>query len=247
MKKLLLLTLLSFAALLSAQTESLQENGIPIRQGLNIEWSRAADSVSGGVVYVWSDTERGGRDVYAQKMDASGNQCWDGDTTTEGIQPVLVDGKANRQEDPVIITTSDGGTVIVWIDFNLDSNGDVFAQKLDANGQKLWAVGGVPLCRNTEIQNNLNIVPDANGGAYVVWEDNRGVGVDIYGSHISGDGAIATGWNADGNQLAGGNGTQSTTTFWNDTTGGAVLAYVDNTNQNYTLHAMHISPDGTIG
>lgn len=246
MKKLLLLLLLTIAGALAAQTALLTDNGLPIRQGYNIEWTRAADSVDGGVVYVWSDTAEGGRDLYAQKVDAAGNSVWDGDNATAGQQPVTVDNKLNRQEDPVVIGTTDGGVIVAWVEYCYDSNGDIFAQKLDANGNKLWNGDGVALCRNNNSQLSLNIVPDAAGGAYIVWEDGRGVGGDIYGTHVTANGTVATGWTTDGSPLATGYGTQGSTTLWQDEQGGAVMGYLSQAGQDYSLYAIRMAPDGTI-
>ena len=45
-----------------------QENGIPIRQGVHIEWQRTlCPGESGSMIFVWSDTRYGSRNVFAQK------------------------------------------------------------------------------------------------------------------------------------------------------------------------------------
>ena len=44
------------------------------------------------MIFAWSDTRYGGRDVYAQKVDQFGNQLWG----SEGVPIVLAPG---RQED----------------------------------------------------------------------------------------------------------------------------------------------------
>ena len=53
------------------------DNGLPVRQGYHIEWYRGGDIDSdGNMIIVWSDTRTSSRDIYAQKVDESGNMFW---------------------------------------------------------------------------------------------------------------------------------------------------------------------------
>ena len=52
------------------------DNGVAIRQGVHIEWQRTAD-MDNNLIFAWSDTRKGGRDVYAQKVDSQGQKLWD--------------------------------------------------------------------------------------------------------------------------------------------------------------------------
>ena len=241
MKFQLLLVALLLGTILCAQSEYVvwQDNGIPIRQGENIEWSRAADVLTdGNIVYVWSDTKLGDRDLWAQKMNSDGDRLW-GDT------PVLIDNKIDRQEDPVIIATTDGGCIVAWVEFANEIGGDIYAQKLDTNGNRQWAEGGVPLCTATGIQISLNIVPDTSGGAFIIWLDSRNAGgADIYGVHVDASGSNL--WAEDGIVLAGGEGEQSGHTFWEDGQGGAIMAYINSYLSETDLYVLRVLGDGTI-
>ena len=78
------------------------DNGTAIRQGYHIEWQRTADvGSSGEVIFAWSDTRDGGRDIYALKIDENGNVAdgWD----INGQIVVKADG---RQEDPQLVNDS---------------------------------------------------------------------------------------------------------------------------------------------
>ena len=87
-----------------------QGQDFAIRQGVNIEWFRSGTTTDDGVVYTWSDTREGGRDLFAQMVDENGNNLW-------GDDGLLIDNKTDRQEDPVVIGTTDNCVVIAWIDF----------------------------------------------------------------------------------------------------------------------------------
>ena len=229
-------------SILDSQENLWQDNGIAIRQGSNIEWARAGAELSdGSVVYTWSDTRNGDRDVYAQRIDNNGNFLWN-------ENGVLVNGEINRQEDPVVINTQDTSVVIAWVDFRNEEAGDVYCQKLDSAGELLWDATGVPLCLSEDVQITLNIVNDTEGGAYILWYDHRNPGgVDIYGTHILVNGSIATGWDSNGNPLAAESGDQNQHTFWADGSGGAILVWHDTreaTNPN--IYAQRILSDGTL-
>ena len=46
------------------------DNGVPVRQGIHIEWQRTgANGNPGEMIFAWSDTRFGGRDNYAKKIE----------------------------------------------------------------------------------------------------------------------------------------------------------------------------------
>ena len=241
MKNIYFLLFLLTAVTLSAQIQ--WTNEVSVRRGENIEWYRSSAPVDGNcVVYTWSDTRNGDRDVWVQKMDSNGNEIWN-------VGGVLVNGEINRQEDPVVIHTGSGEVIIAWIDFRNEDAGDVYAQKLDANGNLQWNTAGVPLCLADDIQITLNIIPDENGGAFIIWLDDRNNngGSDIYGTRILSDGSIATGWVTNGNAIISESAVQSQHTFWEDGSGGGILAWHDERNANdKNIYIQRISSNGNL-
>lgn len=210
----LIILLLAVAALLPAALQ--WDNPVALRQGVNIEWFRTGtESGDGGAVYVWSDTKLGERDLWAQKVDASGNMVWG--------QPLLVDGKPDRQEDPVITRTSDGNYIIAWIDFSDDLDGNVYAQKISESGQLLWPDGGKPVCAIPSMQLGLNMEADENGGAFVVWGDSRNPSKDLYAQRLSASGDPL--WTVNGIPVANGAGDEVQNTMLPDGQGGMIIGY----------------------
>ncbi|MCD4818585.1 MAG: T9SS type A sorting domain-containing protein [Candidatus Cloacimonetes bacterium] len=250
MKKLLLVvTMLITLSSMFAQIQW-DPAGIPIRQGVNIEWARSSVTLEdGGIVYVWSDTRRGARDAWIQKVDVNGNLLWgeqsEGEDWKEGI---LVNGEINRQEDIVVIDAGNNELIVAWVDFRHEDAGDIYAQKIGSDGSLLWDVAGVPLCLADDIQISLNIVTDDDGGAYVIWLDSRNSGgEDIYGTHITHEGSIATGWVEDGSPIVDVGGSQNQHTFWEDGQGGAIVVWHDERDpDNENLYMQRIGNDGSL-
>ncbi len=236
MKKLAIIIALAFGIGLLSATLA-WDTAVAIRQGVNIEWFRTGiDTPDGGAIYVWSDTKLGERDLWAQKVDASGNLVWG--------EPVLVDGKADRQEDPVITRTSDNNYIIAWIDFSQDLDGDVFAQKINAQGQLLWPAGGKPVCVNTGVQIALNMEADNDGGAFIVWVDDRNPSKDLYGQRLNSSGSPV--WQVNGIPIANGTGDEIQNTMLPDGQGGMIIAYTHSYVGADDLFAKRFDASGTM-
>lgn len=212
--------------------------GQPIRQGHHIEWQRAGYvDANGYTLMVWSDTRTGDRDVFAQLVEPDGDFApgW----------PVHVVNFPYRQEDPEPIVT-DGGFIVTWIDFRFDSTGDVFAQKLDYAGNKLWAPEGVVVdTHNTSMVNETTMrgATDGAGGAIIAFEDTRrGDAGDIFAQRILANGT--RGW---ANLLAVTDqpGPQNGITADTDGQGGLIVGWNDSRNDG-NIYTAKITNTGTL-
>jgi len=85
------------------------------------------------------------------------------------------------QEDPAIVSDGAGGAIIVWSHINTQR--DIFAQRLDGDGIALWTVNGVAVCAASGEQLDPAIASDGAGGAIIVWEDNRSTNTIIFESN----------------------------------------------------------------
>ena len=89
------------------------DDGFPVRQAGHIEWQRSgAVGNDGEMIFVWSDTRDGVRDMYANKIDMNGNLIWG----NLGVPIVIAPG---RQEDPITVSDDNGGAFVVWVDYDL--------------------------------------------------------------------------------------------------------------------------------
>ncbi|MGD9141096.1 MAG: hypothetical protein PVJ42_06100, partial [bacterium] len=72
---------------------------------------------------------------------------------------------------PEIAPDGEGGAIIVFIRYAADQ--DIYAQRVDAWGNLLWTPGGVAVCTASDNQFQPRIVADGEGGAIIVWRDDR--------------------------------------------------------------------------
>ena len=164
------------------------ENGIPVRQGYHIEWFRSGDIDSDGkMIIAWSDTRTSSRDVYAQKVDGSGNTYW-----TENGK--IIAGGDGRQEDPIFISDNSGGGFISWRSYTNDPvYGELYAQYIDSDGNTHWVDKLISGDSKIRVNSQQNMCSDRQGGVYVTWyADATGDDGNYYGVHLKSDGSATT-------------------------------------------------------
>jgi len=138
---------------------------------------------SGGAVVVWQETDGVNYYVKAQRVDSAGGFPW-------GLLGIVVSSGLAPKEFPK--TVNDGGMfMITWYDFR-NGNCDIYAQRLDINGNIAsgWDVNGSTVTLAIGDQKEPKIVPDGFGGAIIVWMDLRDPVryPDIYAQRISSGG-----------------------------------------------------------
>jgi hypothetical protein len=137
------------------------------------------------------------------------------------------------------IVASDGSLIMTWSDTR-NSIRDIYAQKIDSDGNYLWGAGGAVVVDVDGRQEDPLIVPDDAGGAYIIWRDYRDENYygDIYAQHLDTDGNIL--WDTDGVPLSNQSGEQSSHNLCIDGTGGAYAVWVDK-NGSGTYQGTHLS------
>lgn len=136
---------------------------------------------NGNAIVVWHESRGGNPDIFAQKLDVSGNRLWDADVRVNS------DSQGGYQSTPVVATDESGNAIIVWSD---DRGGeDIYTQKLDSNGNKLW---GNDIRVNSDItfqdQWNAAIAIGGSGEAIIAWHDERNGDPDIYAQILDASG-----------------------------------------------------------
>ena len=144
------------------------EDGVSV--GPVPEYSKEiAGDGSGGVIIIQYASEY---TIYAQRVDSQGNILWQ----AGGVQVFAEPG-----EGACIVGDGAGGAIIAYTrnipceDGIGICNQDIYAQRIDAEGDIVWGPDGVPICVGPSASYNPQIVADGAGGVIVFFVDEPGV------------------------------------------------------------------------
>jgi hypothetical protein len=215
-------------------------NGIAVCRGFGgqMNLSAVADG-AGGAIVAWQDGRGGaGFDIYAQRIDGTGALRW----ASEGVALCTA---AAIQANPVVASDGAGGAIVAWEDSRgLPTN--VYAQRVDANGTRLWSLDGVPVCRSP--RGGLaapTIATDGAGGAIVAWQDRRSGAADVYAQRIGSSGS--TQWADDGVALCTAPGDQIRPAIASDDTGGVIVTWESHGNPaSSEIVAQRVQSNGAL-
>ena len=185
-----------------------------------------------GAIIVWQDGRNASTNIYAQRIDSSGNAKW----TTNGI----VIGNKDNSFFPKIISDGTGGAIITWFD-RRDGwpNSSVCAQRVNRNGDTLWKANGVVLS-DTASSWSYPAMTGYYGGAIITWTGRLG---QVFVQKIDTSGI--THWTT-GGVLAAPNGNFPQIT--SDNSDGAIIAW-DNYDSDYMythIFAQRVNKAGTV-
>lgn len=146
----------------------------------------ALDS-SGKIYLTWVDERNVNQDVYSQSFDATGTPLWSGDLRTNS------DTGSSTQNGPTIAINGSDIIFIAWTD-ERNGNPDIYAQKLDTDGTKLWAAD---LRVNINADDSSQSIPDltinpTSGKPVATWQDDRDNNYDIFATEFDIYGASTT-------------------------------------------------------
>jgi len=198
-----------------------------------------------GAIISWNDARNSGTtgiDIYGQRIDSLGNSKW----MSDGIGIFIVDSLQLIRD---LYNDGNHGALIVSWDYR-NGNYDIYVQRIDSSGIKMWDSIGVPICTADSIQQYPAGVSDGRSGAIIAWQDKRNYSAnnwDIYAQHIDSSGTVL--WDTNGMAICivpwGQGGSRVTT----DMTGGAIIAWSDgrdgSTNKTYAQRVGD-EPSGTI-
>jgi len=210
-------------------------NGVEVRNAStgekNWEPQIAADG-AGGVVIAWEDF-RGALGIYAQRIDASGNLMW-----TSGGKPVCTTSLLPLDDTLQIVADGPGGTIIVWND-SRSGNPDIYAQKLEGNGDPSWQINGVALCVEPGDQTGPRLVSDGTGGAIVTWNDERSDNGDIWAQIVDSSGFVV--WGTTGSAVCTMTGTQESPKLVQLQPGVAIATWQDGRGVDRDIYAARVN------
>ncbi|RPH92386.1 hypothetical protein EHM69_12870, partial [candidate division KSB1 bacterium] len=234
---------IGFCTLISQADPRLWDScGVPIRQGYHIPLTPVAVTNDAGfTIVVWSDMRTGDRDIYAQLYNSAGVAQW-------AAGGVVVSNGPKSQRDPAVYPVN-GGWIIAWIDDRNDTSGtrqysDVWAQKLNANGQRIWSANDFTgICVDHSPSTNMDQSVHITGSgdrAIIAWIDGNIVksqGIDDNGNVLWPQPLTMTTTVYDWGGLAASS----------DSFGNMFLAWTDRLiPDSYLIYAAKITPEGQL-
>ncbi len=131
------------------------------------------------------------------------------------------------QEESLAVPDGEGGVFVVFHDRraseSVDNSYDIYAQRLDGDGNQLWGTDGAAVCTVTGSQINPEAVPDGFGGLLIAWEDISAGERDIYVQRLDANGVRQ--WNAGGVPVVTRIGAEWDPRLVADGTGGVYIAW----------------------
>jgi len=121
------------------------------------------------------------RSIYMQKVDQNGNKLW--------IEDELIQQNSSLSRIKSVMG-NDGYPIICWKQSN-QYYIELYAQKVDNQGNILWEPSGLPICINDNCW-SFNLISDNYEGCWFTWE--MGIAIapyyDIYIQHVNSNGSI---------------------------------------------------------
>lgn len=124
---------------------------------------------------------------------------------------------------PVVAPDGTGGVIVAWEDSRTPGYA-IYAQRINADGDTMWAANGVSLVANPSIGERPAIASDGAGGAFAAWVDVTVYdGRKVFVQWIDSTGAIR--WGDDGLKLTTGVTWEYDPAIIADGAGGAIVAW----------------------
>jgi hypothetical protein len=211
--------------------------GVPLapQPGTEQSYPMVVSDDAGGAIVIWQDRRSVTYyDLYAQRIDSQGNLLW-------GATGAIVNVSSNNQEHVSAIPDGAHGVIVCWTDWRFGAQ-DIYAQRLNGNGTRMWALSGVVVCGATGNQQLPQIASDGAGGALIAWQDYRNGNADIYAQRLNSTGAPL--WRSQGAMACSLANLQMTPDIASDMQGGAFVVWTDGRNGYNDIYAQRLLSTG---
>ncbi|MCF2499936.1 T9SS type A sorting domain-containing protein [Dyadobacter chenhuakuii] len=163
-------------------------NGIRVIDDVSIQTSpRLVSDERNGAILTWQDNRKNEYNVYVQRINGDGQMMWE----TAGKVACIAPG---YKEPPKIVKDGSGGAILVWGDWRISENTNIFAQLIDGDGHVKWTLNGAEVATNESFQAGPQIISDMKGGAIISWIEGRdtddGLKYLLQASRIKNDGKL---------------------------------------------------------
>jgi hypothetical protein len=208
---------------------------------------------AGGVLVAWMDARLSiDGDLSVTRIDGDGEVHPGYSLLAHGLALTTAPG---AQDGQLAVTDGAAGAIVVWRDAGTGPDSRLRATRATGDGAIApgWptaAAGGFAICSIASDQQQHAIVSDgaapAGGGPGVIvaWRDGRNASTDIYATRVTGGGAVAPGWPAEGVGVCMVAGAQSSPVIASDGAGGAFVFWYDQRSDGGDVYGAHLTANG---
>ncbi|MBN2426464.1 MAG: T9SS type A sorting domain-containing protein [Calditrichaceae bacterium] len=158
---------------------------------------------------------------------------------------------SGNQQEAAICKDQVGGVYVFWRDYRDETGmfgGDIYGQRLDANGIIKWTENGTVIQTTSYGEFAPQAVPDKNGGVILLWSQNPNGFYDykLFCQRLDSTGNKL--WGADGKTIAESNGTNSFPQITSDGRGGAYIVWMNlpATPGSTDIYLQHVDSTGSL-
>ncbi len=173
-----------------------------------------------------------------------------GDIIESKEEILVVDDNSTSvmQYCPQMCSDGAGGVIITWGD-NRSGDYDIYSQRVNSKGKKLWNEKGVLICQDSDKQTFPEIVADGEGGAIILWANGSYTWpFGLYAQKVDANGQLL--WTpdaiSDGVSVCGYGGFQESYHMIPDGEGGAIISWDGSTTTGDAILAQHLTSTGQI-
>ena len=219
-------------------------NGVAIYTGTTVgsAWPRLTSDGTGGAIIFWADT-RGGKSLYAQRVNGSGQLLWSPNGVLITSNLYVTDDSGQYR----MVSDGSGGVIICWQDGRSFATNErnIYAQRIDTNGNLQWTATGVAIVTATGRQANPRMDDDGAGGAIISWLDyrNGSTSPKAFVQRINNNGVVQ--WAVNGINLTPASLANGTAFPMSDNKGGAYIAWRDLRGGVYRFYTQRVNGNGT--
>ncbi|MCK6560018.1 T9SS type A sorting domain-containing protein [bacterium] len=163
---------------------------LPLSTMLSSDSYKIVGDGTGGAIIAWDCWTSTDQKVFVQRLNAGGAWQWP-------ANGVAVFSAPNPHWVAALLALHEGGVIIAWTAWQAGDR-DLYAQRLDANGNPQWTADGVGICVEPRTRDlvSCHLISDGANGAIITWQDNRKIYFRIYAQHLDASGAAQ--WDSNG-------------------------------------------------
>ncbi len=189
----------------------------------------------GGVITTWVDWRGSAFNIYAQKIDSTGNAVW----TEDGIH--INTDVTSWYTFPRLIPDGSGGAILAYFKIPSSADKTIRVQRIDDSGNRIWGDNGIEVNNLGSVSiDRLQIVPDAGGGAVIVFGYTDG----IFAQRVDSSGIVQ--WDPEGIEITSSTTYESIRMMPNGISG-VVVAWEDELAGDLDIYAQRIELNGYLG